>query len=96
MGDVAISHCSVDQGGIALAQIEVTNHSSSPADYVVTVTFTSAGTKSESGPGFVRGVAPGATAPDQVSGTKSLPVHAGVTCKVATVRRTPSTITSTT
>jgi hypothetical protein len=95
-GDVGITGCGLDSGGFAVAQIRVTNHSSSTADYEVTVAFTAGGLTSPSGPGFVGGVSAGKSAPGQVVGTKTLPAHSSVTCKLVTVRRTPSTAPTTT
>lgn len=95
-GDVAVTQCDLDSARLEVAQIKVTNHSSFTADYEVIVSFTAAGATTLSGPGFVGGVASGQSAPGQVVGTAALPARATVTCKVSTVRRTPSTSPTTT
>jgi hypothetical protein len=92
--DVTISHCYVGPDGFAVAQIVVTNRSSYESDYVTTVAFRANGSRSLSGPGFERGVAPGKSVPDQVQGTMALSAHASVSCTVSSVRQTPTTVTT--
>jgi hypothetical protein len=94
--DVAITHCGENSSGDAVAEIKVTNHSSAEADYVTTVAFSSGHSTAKSGPGFERGVGPGTSVVDQVISTTILPPRTKITCKVSSVRRTPSTVTTTT
>jgi hypothetical protein len=95
-GDVAVTGCIRNPDGFAVAQIKVTNHSSFEADYVTTVDFSINGSSTKSGPGFERGVGAGRSVPDQVVSTAAVASGSTVKCVVASVTRTPSTVTTTT
>lgn len=51
--DVAITSCAVDQVGYASATVRVTNNSSKPSNYLVTVTFESKDGTTQVATGFV-------------------------------------------
>jgi hypothetical protein len=93
--DVKITHCGATSNGYAVAAITVTNHASFDADYVTTITFSIDGMTAKSGPGFERGVAPGGTVADQVISPDTVSPGSKIICKVSTVSRTPSTVTTT-
>jgi hypothetical protein len=94
--DVKITHCGATSSGYAVAAITVTNHASFEADYVTIITFSINGMTTKSGPGFERGVAPDRTVTDQVISPRTVAHGSTIICKVSTVSRTPSTVTTTT
>jgi hypothetical protein len=68
MADVDASFtCDSDADGALRARGSVTNHSSKPSFYVVTIDFTVDGRSFESATGTVDDVAPGETAPIEVA-----------------------------
>jgi hypothetical protein len=95
MSDVTITRCGELSSGDPVAEIKVTNHSSFEADYVTIVTFSSGVVTTLSGPGFERGVSPDKSVVDQVISTTTLPTGSKVSCKISSVRRTPTTVTTT-
>lgn len=87
-GDVVITSCVPDSVGYAAAKVIVTNTSSKASNYVVTVTFETAGGATQVGTGLatVDGLLPGQkSVPQDVSSLQTAP--AGYTCRVTDVTR---------
>jgi len=86
--DVVVTSCVPDSVGFAAAKVVVTNTSSKASNYVITVTFESAGGATQVGTGLatVDGLLPGQkSVPQDVSSLQAAP--AGYTCRVTDVTR---------
>lgn len=88
--DVKVTSCSKDEfGDFPEAKLRITNHSSKPSDYLVSVEFLDAdGTRKGEGTGLVSNLAPGQTAEDTAGGLAEVPGK--VTCRIVKVTRTAS------
>ncbi|WP_256790127.1 hypothetical protein [Frankia sp. AvcI1] len=86
--DVTITACAADPTtGFAAAKVTVTNHSSKPSNYAITIAFESTDGKTQIGTGLVavNNLAPGQQSPQDAN---SLTAASGpFTCKVADITR---------
>jgi len=86
--DVAITGCAPGDGGYLAAKVRVTNHSSKPSNYIVTVIFESkdGSEQLDTGLAAVNELAAGQVSNQDAASMKTAP-KAGYTCKVGDVTR---------
>ena len=84
--DVTLVDCRQSAGGIAVAELEITNDSSRTSAYLITIAFSAGGETVESGATGASSVAPGETVTAEVRATRSLP-EGDLDCRIEYVNR---------
>jgi hypothetical protein len=86
--DAKIVTCAKDAAGFASAKVQVTNNSSKPSNYVITVAFESKDGATQIGTGLasVNSLQPKQKAVEDANSLKEAPA-AGFTCKISDVTR---------
>lgn len=87
--DVSVNSCTADPTtGFVTAKVTVTNNSSKPSNYAITIAFQSkdGSTQLDTGLVAVNNLAPGQTSQQEANGLKTAPAD-GYDCKVADATR---------
>ncbi len=87
--DIAISTCAADELGYANSKVVITNHSSKPSNYIVTIAMDTPDGKTQIGTGnaVVNNLAPGQASAAQDANTLMKAPAGGYVCKLASVTR---------
>ncbi|WP_239405425.1 hypothetical protein [Frankia sp. Cj3] len=86
--DVTITACAPNDIGYAAAQVVVTNHSSKPSNYLVTIAMESKDGRTQIGTGvvMVSSLAPGQSSPQEADALRDAPAG-GYVCRIADITR---------
>jgi hypothetical protein len=84
--DVGDIDCHLDAGGLMVADIQITNHTSKSSNYILDVSFRENGSVTTNVPTFLDNVAPGQTG-IATANSAATPTGTDFTCRVDTVQR---------